>query len=274
MLKRSLLIIVVISAAAGCAMTKTVSRPIFDDGYTVVRLEAWLDDSRNPIPLNFDHPAEISEAEMGRVLGAIRIVQPPGFLSKLLLKSRPEAETAFTEAETEAFAKLLTAAFRTAAPNERVVFFLHHQRSVYKGTTTSGVAFVKDKRLNILLGRYLMGNQPGYPDITVGGNPLPDANDQDFFVVAGPFQTLENGKEAPGGREKVFSRRWLSIDFAALSNAPPPPAEPSSEPGRVEPAAPPMSLEEKLKTLNKLKEDGLITEEEYAEKRKELLKSF
>jgi hypothetical protein len=126
-----------------------------------------------------------------------------------------------------------------------------------------------------------MGNQPGHPDIPVGGNPFPATADQDFFIATRPFQTLQDGKEAPGGREFVSPKRWLRIDYSSLLNPPaptagsasPPPAEPPllTEPS---PAAPLSMVEEKLKTLKKLHEDGLITDEEYNDKKKEILKSF
>jgi Short C-terminal domain len=280
--RRFLFLFVLVSAvAAACAANRTMTRPVLDDGYTVIRLETWLDDFRKPVPLGFDHPADIGKAEMARILESIRIVQPAGFLSRLILNSKSDPEPAFTTPEAVQFAKPLSEAFRTAAPDERIVFFLHHQRSLYKGTTTSGVAFVKDKRLNIILGRYLMGNQPGAPDIPVGGKPLPSTNEQDFFAVPGRFQSLIDERKAPGGNEMVFPRRWLVIDYASFLSAPPesaapPSAEPLTEPGNTEPApaAPPMTLEEKLKTLKDLQEKGLITEEEYNQKKQELLKSF
>lgn len=274
MFKHSLFIAVLISVvASGCAASHTLSRTVLDDRYNVVRLEAWLDDSGKPINLGFEHPAEIGEADMARILESIRIVQPPSFLSKLILKAKSETEPAFTMEEAASFAKPLAAALQTATPGERVVFFLHHQRSVYKGTTSSGIAFVKDKRLFIILGRYLMGNQPGTPDIPVGGNPLPLSNDQDFYITPGKFQSLVDGSKAPGGGETVIAQRWLSIDYVSFLN---PPASPAMEPSKAEPppAVPPLTLEEKLKTLKKLHDDGLITDEEYDEKRKEVLKSL
>lgn len=277
MLNRSILITALIwVSVSGCAASNTLSRPILDDSYNVVRLEAWLDASKKPVPLGFEHPAEIAEDDMARILESIRIVQPPSTLSRLILKSKAEAEPAFTPVEAKTFAKPLAAALRIAAPSERVVFFFHHQRSLYKGTTTSGIAFIKDKRLFIILGRYLMGNQPGTPDIPVGGNPLPPSNDQDFFIAPGTFQSLVDGSKAPGGGETVFAQRWLSIDYASLLNPPAQTAPSSLEPAKVEPTpnAPPSSLEEKLKALKKLHEDGLITDEEYNEKRKELLQSL
>ncbi|MBI3596383.1 MAG: SHOCT domain-containing protein [Nitrospirae bacterium] len=268
--------------ATGCVTNRTLSRSIMEDNYNSVSLETWLDASKQPIQLYFDQLVEIDDAEMKRILESIQVVEPPSFLSVLILKSKPEPEQAFIPAEAGFLAKPLATALREARPDERVVFFLHHQRTVYKGTTSSGVAFVKDKHLNILLGRYRMGNQPGYPDIPTGGNPFTVTNDQDFYITPGPFQSLVEGSKAPGGQENVFPQRWLSIDYASLLNPPPQtaapqPAAPTTEPGKVEPAPvtpPPSTLEEKLKTLNKLKEEGLITEEEYNEKKKELLKSF
>jgi hypothetical protein len=274
--------VVLCSLAAGCVTGRTVSKTILEDNYNSVSLETWLDASKQPIPLHFDHPAEINDADMKRILESIRIVEPPGMLSKLILNSKETPEPAFIPAEAAFLAKPLATALRTAKPDERVVFFLHHQRSIYKGTTSSGVVFVKDKRFNIILGRYRMGNQPGHPDIPTGGNPFTGTNDQDFYISPGPFQSLVEGDKAPGGQENVSSNRWLSIDYASLLNAPPQtaapqPAAPTTQPTKVEPAPaapPPSTLEDKLKTLNKLKEEGLITDEEYNEKKKELLKSF
>jgi hypothetical protein len=282
--KPILLIIVLFlfAIATGCATNRTLSKTIMQDNYNSVSLETWLDASSQPINLQFDHPAEFSDADMARILESIQVVEPPGVLSQLILKSKAEPVQAFISSEARFLAKPLAAALKTAQPDQRVVFFLHHQRTVYKGTTSSGVAFVKDKRLNILLGRYRMGNQPGSPDIPTGGNPFTVTNDQDFYINPGPFQSLVEESKAPGGQENVFPKRWLSIDYASLLNPPPQSAAPQTvpqptEPGKVEPApvAPlPFTLEDKLKTLNKLKEEGLITDEEYNEKKKELLKSF
>ena len=277
MLNRAIFVTALISVvASGCATSRTLTRTILDDSYNVVRLEAQLDDSKMPIHQGFEHPAEIAEIDMARILESIRIVQPPSTLSRLILKSKDEVEPAFTPEEAASFAVPLSAALRTATPSERVIFFYHHQRSIYKGTTSSGIAFVKDKRLFIILGRYIMGNQPGYPDIPVDGNPLPRSNNQDFYIAPGPFQTLVDGTKAPGGGEMVTARRWLSIDYASLLNPPAQTAPPSVKPADVDsaPGPPPLTFEEKLKTLKKLQEDGLITEEEYQMKRKELLQSF
>ena len=268
---------------AGCATSRTISKTVMEDNYNSVSLQTWLDAAQQPINPQFDQPVEFSEADMTRILESIQVVEPPGMLSKLILKAQETPEQAFIPAEARFLAKPLAAALKTAQPDQRVVFFLHHQRTVYKGTTSSGVAFVKDKRLNILLGRYRMGNQPGSPDIPVGDNPFTVTNDQEFYIVPGPFQSIvDEQSKAPGGLETVYPKRWIIIDYASLLNPPPQTAAPQAAPPTTEPpkgepsliVPMPLTLEDKLKTLNKLKEEGLITDEEYNEKKKELLKSF
>ena len=263
--------------AAGCAASgKTVTRTILNDKYSVVTLETWLDSARQPVATGFDHPADISEADMARLLESVRIVEPPGFLATVILKARPTPAPAFTAKEAEAFAKPLAAALMKATPNERVVFFLHHQRTVFKGATSTGVLFVKNKRLNLVIGRYLIGNQPGKPDIPLSSEPVPLNQDQDYYIEPGPFHTLTENEKIPGGNEIMASKRWVSIDYTGLLNAPPEAAtaavsQPAPAAGDI-PAS--LTLEEKLKTLKKLKEEGLISEEEFNQKKQDLLKEF
>ncbi len=277
----ALLGLLLLLTAGGCATARTISRPIVDDGYNIVRAETWLDSERKPIPLGLDQPVTIGEEELKRILLSLRIVEPPGFLSMLILNAKPTPEPAFNDPEAGYLAGPLALALKSATPDERVVFFLHHQRSIYKGTTSSGIAFVKGGRFNLILGRYQMGNRPGSPDIAIGVNPIPETNLQSFYLEPGPFQSLVAESKSPGGAENVPDKRWVRIDYAEFLKAPTaatatsptaPAEEATSAPHETGPDA--ATLEEKLKTLNRLKENGLITEEEYNEKRKELLKAF
>ena len=266
--------------ATGCTtISNTRSRSVLDDNDNSVRLESRVDDSRVTLPIGFEHPITIEEEDLFRILQSIRIVDPPSFLSKLILRAKLAPETAFIEKEARFLAKPVAEALHMATPDERVVFFLKHRRSVFKGSISSGVAFIKDKRLHFILARYRMGNQPGRPDIPVGGDPFHGRNDQSFYIVPGRFQDLIEEAKAPGGGEMVFPKRWIAIEYASLLNAPPESLDPepsSEETGQniADPNRPPMTIEEKLETLKRLKEKGLITEEEYSEKKRELLKSF
>lgn len=263
-----------LAGLAGCAAANPHVRTVSEDNYNLYQLEAVPGPDGKPIPMGFDHPAAFPDEELVRVLESVQVVEPPGMLAALILKAKPEAETAFTPAEAAALAKPLGEALRTARPDERIRFFFHHQRSIYKGTTTSGIVFIKDQRLNLILGRYQLGNQPGKPDIIVGGNPLPPPNEQDFYLAAGPYQTLVPEDKLPGEKHKIGENRWVRIDYASLIHPPPAPQAAPAPAASPSPESTPPSLEEKLRTLNKLKEEGLITEEEYAEKKKDLLKSF
>ena len=261
--------------AMGCAsLSNTRSRPVLDDNDNSVRLESRVDDFQMAIPLGFEHPVTLEEEDLFRILQSIRIVDPPSFLSKLILRARPTSETAFIEKEARFLAKPMAEALRMATPNERVIFFLKHKRSAFKGSISSGIAFIKDKRLHLILARYRMGNQPGRPDIPVGGDPFPGRNDQSFYIVPGRFQKLLAETRAPGGGENLFPKRWIAIEYATLLSAPPESLEPEPSSGEMAQALPKLTIEEKLETLKRLEEKGLITEEEYSEKKQELLKSF
>ena len=261
--------------AGGCAsLSNTRSRPILDDNQNSIRLESRVDDSQATLPLGFEHPVNMEEEDLFRILQSIRILDPPSFLSKLILKAKPTSEWAFIEKEARFFAKPLAEALRMATPDERVVFFLKHKRSAFKGTISSGIVFIKDQRLHFILARHRLGNQPGRPDISVDGNPFPGSSDQSYYVVPGRFQKLIEDTTAPGGGENLFPKRWIAIEYVALLNAPPEPLNPEPAPGEPRQALPELSIEEKLETLKRLNEKGLITEEEYSNKKQELLKSF
>ena len=293
MIKGSLVVIILFVltlAAAGCVAPRSVSRPVLMEKHNSVRLEALLDKSGNTVSQGFDHPASITEDQMRRILASIRIVEPPYTLSKLLLKAKPEVEQAFTTEEIAFLATPLATAFEKATPDERVDFFLYHRRT-FARTTSSGIAFVKNGRMNFILGRYRIGKQPGQQDINVAGKPLPETNEQKFYIEAGPYQTLVGEKTAPGSKDAVYENRWVAISYKDLlereapigATAPSPtvtapsstvttPAETTSPPTHSKTSS--EILEEKLRTLKRLKQEELITEEEYNQKKQDLLRAF
>jgi hypothetical protein len=267
-----------------------------------VRLEALLDKSGNKVSQGFDHPASITEDQMRRILASIQTVEPPNVVSKLILKAKTEAKPAFNTEEVEFLAIPFAAAFAEATPDERVDFFLHNKRR-FSLSTSSGIAFVKNGRMHFILGRYKLLNEPGKPDIDVGGNPLPKTNDQDFYIEAGPYQEIVGLKTAPGSKDTVYENRWVAISYKDLLESPikvtapspavtapsqtvtaPSPAVTAPSPTVTAPAEttapqPPSKtsseiLEEKLRTLKRLQQGGLITEQEYNQKKQELLRSF
>lgn len=257
---------------------------IFHDKYNSVRLESIRGEGDSPPDIRFDHPAEFTEEEMAALLGSVQVVRPPGFLSRVLFKNRALPEPAFNEKEIGRFAPVFVEAFMKAGPEERVVFFFHHQRKIYKGTTSSGVAFIKNGQFNLIFGRFLKGNEPGKPDIDIRGKPIPSIQDQDFYLYPGDHQNLITDKRFPVTREVIFPKRWLTIDSAALFKSPPQKTretslEKASEntSGKRSPSPPKTTeetLEGKLQILKTLYDKELITEEEYSQKRRDLLSDF
>ncbi len=250
--------------------------------YNCVRLETLRDKSGRTVSQRFDHPASITVEQMKRILASVQIEQPRTPISKLLLQDKPAAEQAFNAKEIGYLATPFATALEAATPDERVTFFLDHKRGLLRGSTSSGVAFVKDSRVNLILGRYRMGKQPGQEDINVGGNPLPQTNEQKFYIVPGSYQELVGEKTAPGTGDAVYENRWVAIRYKELLDSPieapeasptvTAPAETTSRQIRSKTTS--ETLEEKLRTLKRLRQEELITEDEYKQKKQELLRSF
>jgi hypothetical protein len=114
-------------------------------------------------------------------------------------------------------------------------------------------------------------------------NPLSAYPESDYQLVAGPGQKFPGGERSWMGNMFGSPQRALIVPLAA---APEPAQEAmATERGTEPPASPPVSevapaptapsgLEDKLRTLKKLRDDGLITEADYEMKKQELLKGF
>jgi hypothetical protein len=125
------------------------------------------------------------------------------------------------------------------------------------------VLFVKDDRLQFILGNYRYIAPSMISDTSVGlDNPLNTRDSGTATLVPGPFQTLHETDR------RNLKNRWLLIDFKSLLQN-----------GEKAPSVVPVpetetSLEERLRTLKRLRDEGLITEEEYSQKKQDLLKEF
>ncbi|HSG06060.1 MAG TPA: hypothetical protein VLB09_06650, partial [Nitrospiria bacterium] len=109
---------------------------IFHDKHNSIRLDSIREKDGAPPDIRFDHPVQFSGEEMAALLTSVQVVQPPGFMSRVLFKNRALPEPAFNEEEIQRFTPIFLDAFAKAGPEERIVFFLHHQRKIYKGTTS------------------------------------------------------------------------------------------------------------------------------------------
>ena len=152
-------------------------------------------------------------------------------------------------------------ALASATPADRINFRIKHPRGIFTPGITTGVVYVKDDRFVVILGNYQYIPMPGanaaYDQFS---DPMEPQGNQTITIVPGPFQELYKSERSR------LKNRWLLIDYKALLSSSP---EQQTKTPEI-----PAGLEEKLNTLKRLRDQGLITEEDYQEKKKALLKEF
>lgn len=260
---------------AGCG-PKLVKTPIHRDGRVTVWLEHRLDESGRPIDAGHRHPASLPAIDAGTVLQSLQVRRAAGVIERLLDPKRTEIEPVFTPDEADLLAGPIAQALAAATPADRVNFRFEHRRGLFRGGLTTGTLFVTGDRLQVVLGMYRQ-NVP--PDINESrerlDDPLDTRDSAPFKLVAGPFQ------EAAADAPQPLRDRAVAIDYPGLLTAqsedgrapadsrslrsPAPPAAPTEDSG---------DLEQRLRTLKRLRDQDLITDEEYQRKKTELLRQF
>ncbi len=218
---------------------------------------------------------------MARILESIQIHVAQKKLIKLFSAPRPDQETAFSDKEINRLAPHFSQALLQADPNDKIYFQFKHRKGLFRGGMTTGVLFVKEDRLHFILGNYKHIPPVKRTDIyrqvddriqdsTIGiNNPLNTKDIGVVSIVPGAFQEIRETEK------DNLKDRWLMIDYKTLLQAKKSPHGPEmTSPSKTSITLPKPTLEERLKTLKKWKEEGLISEEEYTEKKQDLLKEF
>jgi hypothetical protein len=243
-----------------------------------------------------DHPAQLNAEEVRKALTSLKLQQE----SKSDSSDKPASF--FTDEQAATLGRHLSEGLAGAKPNQDVVFALDKYVKTLFGLKSSrifvaGRAFYKDGQLNVLIGDYdrpaKEGFEAAYDPTHMGivnynfdhGRRTKDARafNRSLVSVAG----IENKRVEGAARNN-----WLLIDVTAVSEA-----SVAQETQRqaeekakkraeitelladedVAPAGPAASppashsIEERLTILNELKEKGLVSDEEYATKRKQIL---
>ena len=224
----------------------------------------------------FAHPFLLSPEDWKVILKSIHVQsQKQGFL---LFTTKGPVEPAFTDDEVEYLSTTLSRVFRRASPNERVVFALSRHEPPGLTEVTSGGWFVNGQSLHFILANYRYAvTMPTVLEL-VWRDPM--------WTKAGPFYDLVPGDHQTVAAEEGSVPKLFSLTLPVLSIAYKPlllgeplasPAvsnavagsEVSPRPGNASP--PRASLEERLQILKRLRDQGLITDEEYRTKKQQLL---
>ncbi len=218
---------------------------------------------------SYDHPATISPERLELLLTSVKVQPRTGLLNSIISgdkKRRPlfDSETA------QHLAPRFSQALAEAGPSERIDFYHTLPKDAHRVSITSGFLLVKGEQLHLRINHYKVPLRKDFPPSSVGKGILPSEQGKYAFALSeADYMVHRRFKNVIG--LSGSDPHWLIIDYAALSSPPPSPPSPSE----VSPVlSETKALEEKLRALKRLRKEDLITEEEYLEKKRSILKSF
>jgi hypothetical protein len=220
---------------------------VYQGQYAYVRIERAEPPAGGPN----DHPASLAPADVRAALAALEVERRGS-------GRRP----VFTKGELDELAAPLAAALAAAGPEEDVTFAVTARRApLVPQTVTTGRLFYGGGRLNVIFG---LVREEFEGEFLATGHLRP-------FTPGSRARPVERGfRVLPGGASGATAERedWIALALAGDRAATAPGTAPSSE---APPDARARDVEQRLRTLDGLKEKGLITEEEYREKRRAIL---
>ena len=222
---------------------------------------------------NFSHPVTLRTEDWKIILSSLR-VQREGETVLLLSLPKGTISDAFTHDEIEYLSRTLRQAFAIAHPTEWVVFGLSRSREPEVSELTTGGWFMDGSDLHLFLANYRYAvTTPSIREL-VWENPL-SRQVNVYELVPGAHQTVIQVQE--GGLLRA-SANELSIAYQPLLLT-----EPVSQSALPDGSSSPLfrqgqseqrSIEERLRVLKLLRDQGLITEEEYRSTRSRLLEQL
>jgi putative oligomerization/nucleic acid binding protein len=212
------------------------------------------------------HPFSISADALRQTLANLKV---EGSISM-------SAEPIFTDKELEEIVPHLVAALAKAGPKEDVTFAVTGKHGFFGAysskSVTTGRLFVRDRELNIIF--RLMHEL--YEGGELGGGGPSFAGTPPFPPGSRAYRSDEVWRVVPESGHLVDRRSdWVMLDTTTL----PAPKEKTVGARAATPAAPAtdsryQEIESRLNALNRLKANGLITEEEYSERRRAILQGL
>jgi hypothetical protein len=235
-----------------------------------VRLQVSSKDRHVDSAQPFSHPFHWSPEQWKPILRSIHVQKRD---QGILFIFGPNGPTlpAFTPTEVDYLSETLTRAFAQAQPSEMVVFGLTNHKTQEMAEITTGAWYVKDAQLHLILGNYREAVTMSSVRELLWQDPLHMIAGALYEFVPGPHQSLtgEGGigtfliPEAP---QLALTYQQLLSDASRIDGG--------QEKGSSSSAHPDSSLEGKLKRLKQIHDEGLITDDEFAAKKKTLLDGF
>jgi len=272
-LSTSMLMIAVLAIACslGAVPASRVVCGMCEEPDRFVRLQASTRDRHVEGSQPFSHPFQWSAEQWKPILRSIHVQKRD---QGVFFFSAPNGPTlpAFTPGEVDYLSETLTRAFAQAQPSEVVVFGFTSPKTQEIAEITTGAWYVKDAQLHLILGNYREVFTMSNVRELLWQDPLHMIAGPLYEFVPGPYQSLhreDNGLGTfllPEAPQLALAYQQLSLGVS--------PVDGDHEKGSPPSVYPDSSLERKLQRLKQIRDDGLITEDEYASKKKALLDGF
>lgn len=245
-------------ALSSCSQPYLFMRTINEEENRYVRFQARYGEGQDGVALKFAHPVALSESEWEHLLSNIIVQEQKKFLATGAMQSAPRS--AFDEDEKRYLAKHLTEGFQKARPDEWVVFFLSRQREPGVVEIDSGGFFIERDRLHLIVANYRQPVSMAFIREQIWNDPLRPAGDSFYDVIAQDHQTLQTARRKDLTQSLLKQVSDLSIDYSAQLH---------DDVG--DGAAVGRSIEDRLRILKRLRDQGLISEEQFRLKQDRLL---
>lgn len=262
-----------ICSLVSCAAPIQYTRPIHEDSTHSVTLEARYGYGQEGAAFRFAHPLVLSEAQWHRILGRVQMVRRNWIIQVGAPGAGPSP--AFRDDERTYLAGQLATAFARARPDEWVLFYLSRAAESGLIEITSGGFFVEGSRLHLVLANYRLPASMPYVATQVREDPLRPMGDTYYSLAAGEHQEVRTHHDWRWTKPLLEHPMELVSDLDADVVSPEPerldaPGIPQR--GVDQPDEP--ELEQRFRTLERLREHGVITEQEYQTKRRQLIEGL
>ena len=260
------------TGCAGSSHPTTIVCGTCEEPSRFVRLQTLPLPSSSDIQGGFAHPLKLSPERWKLLLGGVH-VRPD-----INVFMSGDEQPAFTKEESDYLSMTLSRAFAQASPEQWVVFGLSNPVLSSGTEMTTGAWYVEGKTLHLLLPNFHAPVRMDNLREVLNRDPLFEVLDATRYeFLPSEYADEGSGKQSLGSflREET---PHLAIEYQQLLAGESSPKNAQEEEGVAsqseksdERGRPPLSLDDRLATLKRLKEQQLITEEDYQRKKQALL---
>lgn len=248
---------------AACAAPLRDDRTVHETDGRYVKLETRYGGEKAYAGRAYGHPLPLSQDDWERMLRQVSVRPRRMLLGRIGDDATPQP--AFRDDERAYLARYLARGLARARRDQIVVFYLSRDRDGQLKEISSGACYALDGRIRLVLANYRYLASAPYLQRPIEEDPLRSGGALLYSVVPGEDQEIP----ASASWDFVAPFGWrplaLSIDYAATlrsrqADQPPGESVVSEETSRQEERR----VRESLRTLERLLQEGLMTQEEFS----------